>query len=157
MTSRIRLGLIFIVTVALLATLLVVLTMRARSAATAATCRKTLRGLQLSIQMYASEGSHEFPPNLRTLSRSEDIPAEILHCPGNESSDYVYIDWSTQPRGADWDSGKYPLLYDGHLSNHATRGVNIVMIDGTQQWDPDTEWLQRFATTHPNATIPIPK
>lgn len=70
---------------------------------------------------------------------------------------YVFVNWSKLPDGAGTPSGKYPLAYDRRRSNHGGRGINILMSDGTVEWDSEAQWLKRYSTDHPTSRLPMPE
>lgn len=74
-----------------------------------------------------------------------------------DSVDYYFVNWSKSPDGPGTPSGKHPLMYDRRLSNHDGRGINILMADGTVEWDADAQRLRKFAVEHPNAKVPMPE
>lgn len=74
-----------------------------------------------------------------------------------DSGDYFFVDWSKQPEAIEKLPGKRPLTYDRRLSNHDGRGINILMADGSVEWDSNAEWLKKFAAEHPNAKLPMPE
>lgn len=129
-------------------------------------CQHVMRSLQSAVMLYGNDFHGQFPPNLRVVGITQQLPQEVLGCPkvGAKHADpqaaldsYCYLDWSTQPRSADWGSGKYPLIYDSHLANHGGAGINLVLVDGTVWWDADARWLREFARQHPDAHIAIPQ
>ncbi len=74
-----------------------------------------------------------------------------------DSGNYFFLDWSKLPDGPGTSPGKYPLMYDRRTSNHDGRGINILMVGGTVEWDSNAEWLRKFAAEHPNAKLPMPE
>jgi hypothetical protein len=115
-----------------------------------------------------NENQGVFPPDMVTLATAEAFDLPVVGSPGRPARfgrntptgtwyGYVLIDWSTQPRGADWGSGKYPLIYDASLGNHEGRGIHIILSDHTIMWDLRATWLKQFAAQHPSAVIPIPQ
>lgn len=72
-----------------------------------------------------------------------------------DNGNYFFMDWSKLPDGPGTSPGKYPLMYDRRLSNHNGRGINILMVDGTIEWDANAEWLKKFAAEHPTANLPM--
>jgi hypothetical protein len=76
--------------------------------------------------------------------------------------DYTYVYW---PEGTNTPI-TYPLLYDRRLSNHAGRGINVLLVQGTHHrkgapgtilWDPEADWLKGFAREHPEFNIKLPE
>ena len=74
-----------------------------------------------------------------------------------DNENYFSMDWSKLPDGPGTSHHKYPLMYDRRMSNHDGRGINILMTDGSIEWDSNAEWLKEFAAEHPNAKLPIPE
>ena len=74
-----------------------------------------------------------------------------------DNGNYFFVDWSKLPDGPGTSPGKYPLMYDRRLSNHDGRGINILMADGSIEWDSNAEWLKKFAADHPSAKFPMPE
>ena len=75
----------------------------------------------------------------------------------NYKHDYYCIDWQKLPHNADMPLNQYPLAYDRRMSNHNNRGINILMVGGTVEWDSNVEWLKKFSADHPNAKLPMPE
>jgi len=127
-------------------------------------CQNHLRTLHSLLELYTMENGDTYPPSLTILRNSAAVGDEVTACPGAKSSvktiptpdGYEYIDWSTQPRGSDWASEKYPLLYDRRASHHGSSGVYVVLVDGTVFWDRGGQWLKGFAAAHSDAKIPLP-
>jgi prepilin-type processing-associated H-X9-DG protein len=125
-------------------------------------CKQQLRSLWSAITLYRHDHSNQWPANLESLDK--DMVGRLLTCPGvktnsgaGSQSDYFYVDWSKLPHGADVASGKYPLMYDRRTSNHDGRGINVLMVDGSVEWDSGAAWLKKFAAEHPNAKLPMPE
>ena len=74
-----------------------------------------------------------------------------------DNGDYVFLDWSKQSNGFEKLPSKRPLKYDRRLSNHIGRGINILMVDGSVEWDSNAEWLKKFAAEHPSIKLPLPE
>lgn len=74
-----------------------------------------------------------------------------------DKGEYFFVDWSKLSDGPSTSSGKLPLMYDRRMSNHAGRGINILMVDGTVEWDSNAEWLKKFVAEHPHAKLPMPE
>lgn len=134
-----------------------------RQRVTQSNCAQVQRAWWTLIEQYREAHHGLYPSNLGVLS--SQFPAQVtapLKCPGaSKSSDpvkgFVYLDWSTEPKGADWTSGQYPLLYDKQLSNHDGQGLNILMVNGSVFWDPNAKWLSTFASQHRSAKISLPR
>lgn len=124
-------------------------------------CKQQLRSVWSAIALYRHDHSNQWPPNLKSLDK--DMVGRLLTCPGVKAnsgigqSDYFYVDWSKLPHGQDATSGKYPLMYDRRTSNHDGRGINVLMLDGSVEWDSNAEWLKKFAAEHPSAKLPMPE
>lgn len=73
------------------------------------------------------------------------------------NKDYFFVDWSKQPELLEKLPSKRPLMYDRRLSNHDGRGINILMVDGSIEWDSNAEWLKKFAAQYPNVKLPLPE
>jgi len=71
--------------------------------------------------------------------------------------DYFFVDWSKQQESLDNLPNKRPLMYDRQLSNHNGGGINILMTDGSIEWDFNAEWLKKFAAQYPNTKLPMPE
>lgn len=74
-----------------------------------------------------------------------------------DSKDYFFVDWSKQPVPLEKLPGKVPRMYDRRMGNHDGRGINILMADGSIEWDSNAEWLKKFAAEHPDAKLPMPE
>lgn len=125
-------------------------------------CKQQLRSLWSAIELYRHDHSNQWPPNLESLDK--DMVGRLLTCPGVKTnsgpggqSDYLYLDWSKLLDGPGTSPGKWPLMYDRRMSNHDGRGVNVLMVDGSVEWDSNAEWLKKFAAEHPNAKLPMPE
>jgi len=75
----------------------------------------------------------------------------------DDNKDYFFVDWSKQSEPLEKLPSKRPLMYDRRLSNHDGRGINILMADGSIEWDANAQWLKTFAAEHPDAKLPMPK
>jgi hypothetical protein len=128
-------------------------------------CREQLKALGYAVQVYRSDQSH-LPHQLCVLS-SELINPVLLTCPGSRHTpgsftnadswaDYTFVDWSVV-FGTNTVPDNYPIAYDRFMSNHAGHGVNILTVNGFVKWDPNAEWLKKFATEHPDAKLPMPE
>ena len=82
-----------------------------------------------------------------------------LNCPGAGNraltptnaaltSSYIYVNWEGF-YGTNHPPSGYPLLYDGHLSNHHGWGVNILTFGEGCVWDFRAKRLRAFAAKHP--------
>lgn len=125
-------------------------------------CKQQLRSLWSAIALYRHDHSNQWPSNLEVLTK--DMVGRLLTCPGVKTnsgavsrSDYFYVDWSKLPHGADATPYKYPLMYDRDTSNHDGRGINVLMVDGSVEWDSGASWLKKFAADHPNTKLPMPE
>ena len=121
-------------------------------------CKQQLRSLWAVIALYRQEHENQWPANLKSLD--QELVARLLRCPGVKTrspldfqNDYIYIDWSKQAHSADMSFEKYPLMYDRTMDNHSGSGINVLMVDGTVEWDNNAEWLKKFAAEHPVATF----
>lgn len=125
-------------------------------------CKQQLRSLWSAVALYRHDHGNQWPSNLDSLD--QDMVGRLLTCPGvraksgtGSQNDYLYVDWSKLSQSADAASGKYPLMYDRRMSNHDGRGINVLLMDGTVEWDPNAERLKKFAADHPNANLPMPE
>ncbi|HOX60211.1 MAG TPA: hypothetical protein PLC99_25320 [Verrucomicrobiota bacterium] len=74
-----------------------------------------------------------------------------------DNKDYYFVDWSKQPEPLEKLPSKRPLMYDRRMNNHDGRGINILMVDGSIEWDSNAKWLKRFAAEHWDAKLPMPE
>jgi prepilin-type processing-associated H-X9-DG protein len=129
-------------------------------------CKQQLRSLGAVIALYRDGHTNEFPPDLQSLDK--EIAGRLLACPGARAkqsqstnvtgpSDYFYNDWSRMAQRQSNAFSKYPMAYDRRLSNHDGRGVNVLMLDGSVEWDQHAEGLKKFGAEHPDFKIPIPE
>lgn len=124
-------------------------------------CKQQLRSLWSAIALYRHDHANQWPPTPDSLDK--DMVGRLLKCPGVKAnsaasqSDYFYVDWSKLQLAPNAFSGKYPLMYDRHTSNHGGRGINVLMVDGSVEWDSNAERLKKFVAEHPDAKLPIPK
>ena len=129
-------------------------------------CKQQLRSLWSAIALYRSDHNNQWPPNLQSLDK--DILDHLLTCPGANAgavqvtnvvgeSDYFYVDWAKLPQEPGTVSGKYPLIYDRRLANHDGQGINVLMVDGSVEWDSNAEWLKKFKVEHPDAKLSMPE
>ncbi|HEY8667844.1 MAG TPA: hypothetical protein VIL86_14345 [Tepidisphaeraceae bacterium] len=135
-----------------------------RRAAQEQYCRQCLSAIGQTVLLYQSENRSSYPPTLGVLAASQGFSNAVIRCPAAATPDpsgvwggYLYVNWSSQPRGSDWGKIAYPMIYDAVLHNHGRRGINVVDTDGRTFWDPNATWLKSFAAAHANAVIPIPK
>ncbi len=128
-------------------------------------CSANLRAIGSVVPLYVNECGR-YPADLKTLANSQGFGDPDLGSPGRPKAPstvpgewygYVLVDWSAQPRGPDWHWGQYPLIYDASMDNHNGRGIHIVIVNGTVQWDPGAGWLKQFAAKHPTDKLVIPK
>jgi hypothetical protein len=127
-----------------------------RQAPTDADCADYLNALWDIIELYKTNHHGEFPPSLTAAATPFGGQIVAMKCPLGKN-DYVYIDWSREPRGADWEAGDYPMVYDAKLSNHSDRGIFILTVNRTIIWAPKGAWLEGFVETHATDHIPIPQ
>jgi hypothetical protein len=132
-------------------------------------CAQQLKSLAAAITMYRGTHFDKFPHDLSQLQTELNADfSHMLECPGVDHraqhadstegiDDYVYINWSEQPRGDDWQQGTYPLMYDRRMSNHSGRGVNVVLVDQEVFFDEGANWLKAFAQSHPDVQMPLPQ
>lgn len=123
-------------------------------------CKQQMHSLWAAIKLYRWENTNQWPTKLEQLDM--DLVGGILVCPGAKAGaipgqiDYVYV-YPMLYHGSNVPSGKCPVLYDRRMSNHGNRGINIMMEDGTVEWDKNGEWLQKFAREHSGARLAIPE
>jgi hypothetical protein len=124
-------------------------------------CKQQLRSLWAEIALYRHDHSNQWPPKLDSLD--SNVVGRLLRCPGAKRNstfsqeDYLYIDWSSVGSAPNTPSGKYPLMYDRRTSNHDGCGINILMVDGTIEWDANVVWLRKFASEHPGTRLQMPE
>lgn len=142
-----------------------------------ADCLSHLRAIGFLLSSYDEVHNHEglLPNDLNILTNFVSSLHQLMICPGSGNSpalmtkrlewiDYIYVQWPS----AKGVYTNYPVLYDRRLSNHAGKGVNVLLGDvvntggGVQGpirwfWDPNAEWLQKFAREHPDLHVPLPE
>jgi prepilin-type processing-associated H-X9-DG protein len=125
-------------------------------------CKQQLRSVWSAVALYRYDHTNQWPSTLESLDK--DMVGRLLKCPGAKAnsaavsqSDYFYVDWSKIRLDPNAPSGKYPLMYDRHASNHEGRGINVLMVDGSVEWDSNGDWLRKFAADHPDAKVPMPE
>lgn len=127
-------------------------------------CRKHLRGIALSLDLDRQMNSNAWPRSLIEVDRG--LLRKVLVCPGTGNrpgpdleseawSDYVYLDWSRLTTNTGPSIAKYPLAFDRRLSNHAGRGINVVLVDGSVFWDDGGRWLAKFSQDHSAFKVPL--
>jgi len=116
---------------------------RARETANRVKCASNLRQIGQAILLYSNDNHGQYPPDLGTLVKTEDITASVFVCPDtnnrpppgmtpdqaadwiNHNSDYVYV-------GAGMKQGERPstiVCYEKD-KNHGGDGMNILFGDG---------------------------
>jgi prepilin-type processing-associated H-X9-DG protein len=119
-------------------------------------CSKNLSALFQCVDLYAQERKGALPPSidaaLDNLATSRSV---FYHCSPGEQFDYAYIDWSARYTRDDLYRANLPVLFERRLDHHATRGVNVLLADGSVFWDADAAWLRRFAIEHPDIKVEL--
>jgi hypothetical protein len=138
-------------------------------------CRSQLMALRFNEGEYRHEHEGHPPPDVFALAAAfhgyEAItPSEVivgrLTCPGVGNgaltptnaaltSSYIYVNWEGF-YGTNHPPSGYPLLYDGHLSNHHGWGVNIMIFGEGCVWDFHAKRLHAFAVKHPEYKLVMP-
>ena len=99
--------------------------------------------------------------------RSSTIRREglLLTCPGKrprvatlpsvvDQSDYIYANWEPF-LGTNDVPDNYPLIYDKHMANHSSMGINVLTRRGPS-WDFRARSLARFAKEYPKYGLVVP-
>src|SRR3990172_8864324 len=128
---------------------------RAREKVLCRNCEHQLRSLGAFFLAYPTENNGQLPSDLESLDKvDKELIIRILVCPGtghapggftnmNSWVDYTFVDWSAI-LGTNAVPNDYPIVYDRRMSNHNGRGINILMVDGTVEWDSNAKWLKKF-------------
>jgi len=137
-------------------------------------CFSVLRSTGCALAMYCQDNGGQLPTDFSLMGTLISSP-RLYVCPWNskppgswtninEWMDYYYVRWpSTTGVYA-----KYPLMYDRHLSNHGGKGINVLLVDVVNRyggingpifwfWDPEAQWLRKFAQEHPETRVPLPE
>src|SRR5213593_1504309 len=97
--------------IALLISILLPSLNRARETANRVKCGSNMRQIGQAILLYANENRGKYPPDLGTLTKTQDVTAEVFICPSahdmaqpvramnlddkakwvNQNSDYIYL------------------------------------------------------------------
>ncbi len=122
---------------------------RARETANRVKCASNERQIGQALLMYSNEHNGQYPPDLGTLTKTEDISAEVFVCPSgntsvpaglkakgpdaiadwvNNNSDYVYITGKTNEASAN-----DVIVYE-KPGDHGRDGMNILYGDGHVEW-----------------------
>lgn len=141
-------------------------------------CREHISSMFYNYRTYRLEHGEHSPTNAEQVasfgggnglvSWEANRPAiqRLLTCPGHGRtssspageaivSDYIYVNW--EPFfGTNAIPDDLPLIYDRHLANHASRGVNV-LTTSRFFWDDRARWLRNFATQHPKYHIELPQ
>jgi prepilin-type processing-associated H-X9-DG protein len=140
---------------------------RARETANRVKCASDERMIGQAILLYSNDNKGNYPPDLGTLIKTEDITAQTFACPSsgttvpgnmtpdeaaawvNSNSDYVYIGANLK-QGAD---ASIVVLYEKD-GDHAGDGMNVLFADGHVEFvplDAAHQLIQKSTNGGPNA------
>ena len=130
-------------------------------------CAKSLKTLNLAFVEYRNAHNGCPPISIEEIDKEWDgAIMPLMMCPGgrNQSEgapardkgiDYIYVNW-VQKEGVVSNNipGEYPMVYDRCKSNHAGKGVNVLLANGRVIWDNNAQWLTSFASNHSLINLP---
>ena len=130
---------------------------RAREFAYRAQCASNLHRIGLAMLLYRNENQQQFPPDLTTLWKTQQLDAKVFICPsssdtpaaspaqlesgGHCSYKYLY----PGPHNGNPDSTTV-ILYDND-PNHKAAGTNMLFGDGSAMWESPSEATKLLAAT----------
>ncbi|HEY1921433.1 MAG TPA: H-X9-DG-CTERM domain-containing protein [Tepidisphaeraceae bacterium] len=129
---------------ALMASIMIPSLNRARETANRVKCASNLRQIGQAILLYSNDKKGQYPPDLGTLIKTEDITISVFVCPDshgppppagmtpdqqadwvNQNSDYIYVG-AGMKQGVD---GMTVVCYEKDV-DHGNDGMNILFGDG---------------------------
>jgi len=111
--------------------------LKAHAKATRYTCGMNLSGIGKALLIYANDYNDQFPPDLETLIRAAEMPANGLVCPATKLKDsYIY-------RGASITTSDTPWMITVYekQSNHGG-GRNVLFLDSHVEWVPEERFQE---------------
>ena len=136
---------------------------KARETANRAKCASNLRQIGLAILLYQNENSQQFPPDLATLGRNENLTFNVFCCPttndtpasswdqletgGHCSYTYIY----PGPRARNLPS--YEVVAHEKTGNHTHDGENMLFGDGHVEWETTVNARQLLNQTASHAVF----
>jgi len=111
--------------------------LKAHAKVTRYTCGTNLSGIGKALLIYANDYNDQFPPDLETLIRAAEMPANGLVCPATKLKDsYIY-------RGASITTSDTPWMITVYekSSNHGG-GRNVLFLDSHIEWVPEERFQE---------------
>jgi prepilin-type processing-associated H-X9-DG protein len=116
---------------------------KARETANRAKCASNMHQIGLAILLYQNDNRQEYPPDLTTLWKNEQLNGSVFVCPSSNDTpattpdqlnsgghlSYVYIKPTTTSADANT-----VVLYE-NSTDHAGDGMNMLFGDGHAEWE----------------------
>lgn len=110
---------------------------RARETANRVKCASNMRQIGQAILLYANENKGNYPPDLGTLIRTEDITADAFICPSSNVSLPGNIGQMKPEQIAQWVNEHSPYIYVGKGLNNNAPADRVVLYEQLEDHDKD--------------------
>jgi prepilin-type processing-associated H-X9-DG protein len=120
------------------------------------TSASNLRQIGQAVLLYGNENKGKFPPDLATLTKTQDLSADALKSPfgpaKDAKGDIVLLNFAANPTAAP-DSAAIVIAYDQAALEQGD-GTNVLYADGHVDWLPPETFAKALEEAKKKAPIP---